>query len=202
MDVVKVAYEYPVFTIDELSMLDDSSAWERAIDGISTRAQPEADWVDDDLQQQIQWALGENAKVVSWQVGWCQSDHAAFTATFPAPLVTGDVTGDFPAWPTEGTEKVTHVSIKATNRDGHEVDLTFDWDDEDMPDGMTWKDWCDLTGPIADKAYDVVRDWVQDVAQWLYGMARAEYEHWFDEGPCVEYARDMVMMFREDGTIE
>ncbi|MHB1100345.1 MAG: hypothetical protein ACYCZR_12400 [Burkholderiales bacterium] len=189
------------YTIDELRDGDDYRPFENALQNIKEHAQPDADWVDEDLQAVVTELFGDDAQVTEWCVGWCQSDGAKFTASFDVPLALPTEEEWKPALPPFPNDKMfdaTWVSFTPNRGGGVDVRINFARDDDDTEYAEGY-----LRVPLneEDEAHDAAMDWYGSMCHYLYTTARSEYEYWWDDEPCVKYARNNELEFTEDGEL-
>jgi len=186
------------YTIDELRDGDDYRPFENALQNIKEHAQPAADWVDEDLQAVVTELFGDDARVTEWSVGWCQSDGAKFTASFDVPLDCSEWGDDVPRFPNDKVHDALWVSINHDRRD-LSIRIVFQQEDDEPVESIS--EWLRERNRVEEEADEAVRDWYQDMCHYLYTMARDVYEYWWDDEPCVKYARNNELEFTEDGEL-
>lgn len=186
------------FTLDELRVMDDK-AYEKALEEIGRRCEPDADMVGEQLDMTLTDLLGDDAQITEWSVGWVQSDDVKFTASFSLPLTMPDWKPAPPPFPNDKVHDALDVSITDDGRSGPLIRITFQRDD-DEPD-ESFDEWVKARWAVESEAEEEVRDWYRSMCHYLHVQARAEYEYWWDEEPRVEYARDMDLMFDEHGRL-
>jgi len=190
-----------VFSAAELHEIG-GAAWDKAKDLIGEMGKPEAEEETDYLNEGLRSMFGPSAAVMEWSVGWVQGDGVTFRVDIDdLPAFTqGDDWNGAPVFPKDDPALAGVTSVSVDGGDlrgwGRGPSVTVGWGDFD-DSNMTY------TELVAqdEAAESVVLDWYRDMATYLYDLARKDFEYWWGDEACLEYAKDMGLEFFEDGSL-